>query len=89
MACGVPVLASNVSGMPDTIQDGKSGWILKKNDPITLSKKIEEILDNSEKLNKISKIAYKRSNYFSEERFKDKIVTFYENIVNEHKKKHL
>lgn len=44
MACGIPVLASNISGIPDIVEDGKNGWLIKPADESLLAEKMEEIM---------------------------------------------
>jgi len=53
MACGTPVLATSVGGIPDIIKDGYTGFILKNNTPEEIAKSIRNIL-NSNNLNKIA-----------------------------------
>ncbi|MHA1725185.1 MAG: glycosyltransferase family 4 protein [Promethearchaeota archaeon] len=81
MACGVPVIASNVAGMTDTIQHGKNGWILKKNTPKELATFVEQVLSDEKYLEKIGNAAVKRAELFSETRFEKEIVKFYENLI--------
>ena len=40
MACGTPVLATPVGGVPDLIKDGKTGFILESNSPESIAKGI-------------------------------------------------
>lgn len=87
MACGVPVIASRVAGMEDTISHKKNGWLLPSNDPKTLAEYIENALNNPSTLDKISKRAREKSKKFSEERFRKEIVAFYENLVNNYYKR--
>lgn len=44
---GTPVLGSDRGGIPELIQDGKTGWIFKAGDSVMLRKKIREIWDSS------------------------------------------
>lgn len=37
LACGVPVLATNVGGLPDIVSHGKNGWLVPPADPIALA----------------------------------------------------
>ena len=46
MACGVPVVASAVGGLKETVVDGRTGWSYPVGDAHRLAKCIEEILDN-------------------------------------------
>jgi len=45
-ACGVPVVATQVGGLPDIIEVGKSGILAEPNNPISLANAILELLDN-------------------------------------------
>jgi glycosyltransferase involved in cell wall biosynthesis len=46
MACRVPVVASAVGGLKETVIDGRTGWSYPVGDAYALAKCIEEILDN-------------------------------------------
>jgi glycosyltransferase involved in cell wall biosynthesis len=46
MACGAIVLATPVGGVPDLIQDEKTGFIMENNSPECILKNIERILEN-------------------------------------------
>lgn len=58
MACGTPVLATTVGAIPDIIQEGVTGFLLKSNDPQHISKRICEIIVDSALLKKISSNAH-------------------------------
>jgi glycosyltransferase involved in cell wall biosynthesis len=85
MACGVPVIASQVSGMEDSIENNKSGWLLNQNNAESLGKLINEVISDESKLKKASKEAIKRAEIFSEKRFTNEIVEFYEMLVRKYK----
>ncbi|HEY4596913.1 MAG TPA: glycosyltransferase family 4 protein [Thermoanaerobaculia bacterium] len=44
MAAGVPVVASAVSGIPEVVVDGETGWLVPPEDPEALARALEEIL---------------------------------------------
>lgn len=46
MAAGVPIMASNVGGVPDLIEDGKTGILCNPYDPESLRNKFEQLLEN-------------------------------------------
>lgn len=50
IACGAPVVAFDVCGMPDIVVDGKNGRLVSRVDPIGMGKALVEILSNSERL---------------------------------------
>ncbi|HEX4960864.1 MAG TPA: glycosyltransferase family 4 protein [Thermoanaerobaculia bacterium] len=44
MEAGVPVVASAVSGIPEVVVDGETGWLVPPEDPPALSRALEEAL---------------------------------------------
>jgi glycosyltransferase involved in cell wall biosynthesis len=47
-----PVIATNVGGISELMVDGKTGFLIEKNNPEKIVEKILELLDNKEKSNK-------------------------------------
>lgn len=45
MACGTPVLATSVGGIPDVIKDGESGFILEDNSPGCIAENVMRALN--------------------------------------------
>ena len=43
MACGIPVIASNISGIPDIVKDGYNGWLTIPGDPMDLAQKMRSV----------------------------------------------
>lgn len=48
MACGTPVIASDIEGIKDIIESGKNGILVPPNDPIKLAEAIQFLLDNED-----------------------------------------
>lgn len=46
MGCGTPVLATGVGGIPDLVNDGKTGFLLTDNTPDTIAQAIVRIVDD-------------------------------------------
>ncbi|MCG2701115.1 glycosyltransferase family 4 protein [Candidatus Parcubacteria bacterium] len=61
MAAGLPVVATPVGGIPDFLEDGKTGWFCKVRDPDSIAEKIKYILDekNKEEVERVVKNAKK------------------------------
>jgi len=46
MACGTPVLATPVGGIPDLIKDGETGFLLEDNSPECIARRVLEVLND-------------------------------------------
>lgn len=46
MACGVPVLGSEIGGIPDFVKDGVNGLLFRANDHKDLARRLGEVLDD-------------------------------------------
>jgi L-malate glycosyltransferase len=46
MACGTPIVATDVGGMPEVLGDSEAGYICPKDDPVEFAKAIIEILND-------------------------------------------
>jgi glycosyltransferase involved in cell wall biosynthesis len=59
MACGLPVVATRVGGIPEIVTDRETGLLVEPNDPQALASAIEILLDNSDLRIKMGKAARK------------------------------
>jgi glycosyltransferase involved in cell wall biosynthesis len=48
MACGLPVVATNVGGIPEVVVDGKTGFLVPPRDPIALASKLATLVESEE-----------------------------------------
>jgi glycosyltransferase involved in cell wall biosynthesis len=62
---GTPVVASNSGGIPEVVEDGKSGLLFKEGDARDLKKKIEKIRKDRVLFDKLSNGAKERSKVMS------------------------
>ena len=46
MACGIPVIASRVGGLPTTVKDSKTGYLVPWRCPDPFADKLQIILNN-------------------------------------------
>ena len=49
MGAGVPVIATPVGGIPDFLEDGKTGWFCEVENPKSIAEKINYVLDEKNK----------------------------------------
>lgn len=57
MSYGIPVLASDLDGMAEVIQDGKNGFLFKSEDVDSLSSKIKYVVENADLRKVVSEAA--------------------------------
>jgi len=57
MACGKPVVASAISGIPIVVQNGKTGFLVEEKNPDALASAIVSLLENSAKREQFGKAA--------------------------------
>ncbi len=48
MEAGIPVVASRVSGIPEVVEDGRTGWLVPPEDPHALAAALNEVLERPE-----------------------------------------
>jgi len=53
MACGLPVVASKVGGIPEIFCNGEAGFLVEPDNPQELATAIEKLLDSVEMRTKI------------------------------------
>ena len=83
MACGLPVIGSDVGGIPDLIKDGKTGLLVKQKDPDLLAEKINMILSTSDLKQRLIDNGYKMvKENFSWDIIADKFVEIYRDVLN-------
>ena len=77
MACGVPVIASDVDGLSEIVQDKKSGLLFKCADSKDLADKIRTVLQNTGMQTKLKEGGLTRALDFSLDTTVDKLVALY------------
>ena len=68
MAFGLPVIASNVGGLPELVEQGKTGWLVEPESPAALADAILEAASNPGRLCEFGRNARERASQFSIER---------------------
>lgn len=82
MACGTPVIGSNVGGIKYTIEDGKTGFLIHPNDEGALAEKIYELITDPILLRKMERNAVRRVNsLFTWSRVSSMMASLYERIL--------
>lgn len=82
MACGIPVVASRIGGIPDLVNDGENGLLVHPNDVDSLSDAITYLLQREELCKIMGIEGNKRVENYSLESIAEKMGKIYEDILN-------
>jgi D-inositol-3-phosphate glycosyltransferase len=77
MACGTPVIGSDVGGLAHLIKHGETGFLVPSQDPVALSECMTKILLNQSLREEISRKAYSYARKYDWNYIADKVVSLY------------
>ncbi|HEX5227231.1 MAG TPA: glycosyltransferase, partial [Bryobacteraceae bacterium] len=77
MACGLPVVASDVGGLAEVVEPGKSGWLVEAESAGALADAIVDAASDRERLAEMGRSARQRAEQFSIERTVERTEQFY------------
>ncbi|PWB75289.1 hypothetical protein C3F09_02710 [candidate division GN15 bacterium] len=88
-ACGRPIIASRVGGVPEVILNGRTGLLVPPDDVDALATAITTLAADAAMRQTMGQAAfeYVRDNY-SWNKSLDQMTTLYERLIDEHKRKH-
>ncbi|NOY84208.1 MAG: glycosyltransferase [Nitrospirae bacterium] len=82
MACGIPVIATSVGGVPEVIEDGKNGMLISSGDEEALILSLGEVIQDQEKRLSFGIEAQRRAKtYFSLKNMVSEYQMFYESLL--------
>ncbi len=85
-AASLPVVATNVGGTPEIVEDGKTGYIVPRGDPDALAKRLIELLQNPERAVAMGAAAHERVvKQFSLRQQARQTIALYETILRQTK----
>lgn len=85
MACGKPIVASRVGGIPFVVEDGKTGLLFKSENVEELAEKVMLLLRNKELRVKMGKAGRERAKLFTWERSAEMTVEVYKEVIEKFK----
>lgn len=83
MACGIPVVASNIGGIPFVVEDGKTGVLFECGNVEELAEQITVLLKDEKLRKKMGAAGRERAEEFSWAKIADQTVAVYREICQE------
>lgn len=82
MACGTPVVGSNVGGIKSTVADGRTGYLVPPDDPSALAERLAYLYQRPDVLEDFSRRAVLRANeLYTWERVAGRIAECYQRVL--------
>ncbi len=81
MACGKPVVASRVGGIPELVRDGIEGILVEQGDVISLAEAISRILEDSNLADKLGQAGRDRIKQFTWDSAADTVLAEYRRAI--------
>jgi D,D-heptose 1,7-bisphosphate phosphatase len=82
MACGRPVVGSNVGGIKYTISDGETGYLVPPRDPDALAERLSELFRHPDLLHSMGRKAIRRvNNHFTWRKVTDLVSHIYDEAI--------
>jgi D-inositol-3-phosphate glycosyltransferase len=81
MACGTPVIATQVGGLQHLVKDGVTGFTIPHNNPDALEEKISQLICNSELRDQLKQNCVEYARTYAWEVITAKIVHLYRSMI--------
>jgi len=85
MACGTPVVASEVGGLAFLVQDGVTGFHFPADDPKALSEKLITLIENKDLRTRMSRQAAEIAKEYGWEKIATRIFSLYKRVLGDQK----
>jgi glycosyltransferase involved in cell wall biosynthesis len=83
MACGLPVVATDIAGIPEQVTEGENGYLVPTGDPDVLADRLERLLDDAERRERFGAASRDRAEQFSIESMVEDLDTVYRDVLSE------
>lgn len=81
MASGLPVVATDIAGIPEQVADGESGYLIRPGDTAELTARLQELLADAELRERMGDRGRQRAERFSIEAMLEDVEELYEGLL--------
>jgi len=81
MASGLPIVATNITGLPEIVHDGENGFLVEPKNPAELAERILLLLQDDELRGRIAQNNKQRAKDYTWEKVIDRLEEVYEKIT--------
>jgi glycosyltransferase involved in cell wall biosynthesis len=81
MASGLPVVATDIAGIPEQVVDGESGYLIPTGDPEALADRLETLLSDPELCKRMGVCGQQRADRFSVEAMLEDLNALYQDLL--------
>lgn len=86
LASGLPVIATDIAGLPEQIDDGETGYLINPGDVDALANKLERIVESPDRRRKMGNTAQDRIEKFNIDVVRQSQQVLYDRLINENLK---
>ncbi|MBZ0296072.1 MAG: glycosyltransferase [Anaerolineae bacterium] len=83
MACGTPVIASEVGGLAYLVKDGETGFLIPSRDPVALADKIVTLLEHPEKQHRMRVASALLAYQYAWSEIADQLMVIFDEVLAE------
>jgi len=81
MACGKPVVASQIGGLAYLVQDGETGFSVPVDDPVELANRLTSLLQDPDLRDRMGKQAVNVAQEYAWEKISARLISVYDGLL--------
>jgi D-inositol-3-phosphate glycosyltransferase len=82
MACGTPVIATQVGGLAFLVKDGETGFVVPDGDPIAMGEKLAQLICQDDLRNRLGDQAHSYAQQYAWEKITRQIISVYQELTS-------